>query len=213
MGRVACLLPAGGGREARRRRALLQPLCPVQCVVSVAPGRDVMPMREPVADPPLPMLTADPMRSVVALFLSEVLANVLRASQGEPLLFDFIADAARRLDADDAPLANFNIVFLTHLLDFLGVAPDMGGYRRGMTFDMLDALFRQTPALHGRCLGIEESEAVARIGRMDWDNAHRYKYTRAQRARVLDGILEYYSLHVVNLSSLKSLAVMRELFR
>ncbi len=212
MGRISCLLPAGGGREARRRRALLMPLCPVRCEVSVVPGRDVFPMKEPVPDPPLPMLSADPVRCALALFLSELLQTVLRQSESEPALFDFVADAACRLNSFDVSLSNFHIKFMLCLLDYLGVSPDLGGYHRGMVFDMVDALFRDSAPLHGRFLLAEESEAVALLGRMTWNNLHKYNYTRAQRVRVVEMILQYYTLHVANVSGLKSVAVLRDLF-
>lgn len=212
MGRVSCLLPAGAGRESRRRRALLMPLCPVRCQVSVSPGRDIMPMREPVAWPPLPLLSADPMRCVVALFISEVLQVVLRQNESEPALFDFLVDSAVRLNSADASIANFHVVFLLRLLGFLGVAPDLGGYCPGMVFDMADACFRTTAPLHGRFLMPDESAALNGIARINWGNSHLYKYTRAQRARVLEVILQYYTLHVADLSGLKSVDVLRELF-
>lgn len=212
MGRVSCLLPAGAGREAQRRRALLMPLCPVRCQVAVSPGRDVFPMREPVAWPPLPLLSADPLRCAVALFLAEVLRAVLRQSESEPALFDFIAESAVRLNDPSVSVPNFHIVFLLRLLDYLGVAPDLGGYHGGMVFDMVDACYRTAAPLHGKFLMPDESTALARLARIDWRNSHLYKYTRAQRARVLDLILQYFSLHVVSLSGLKSVEVLRELF-
>lgn len=212
MGRVSCLVPAGNGREARRRRALLMPLCPVRCVVSVTPGREIMPMKEPMPAPPLPLISADPLRCTLALFLSDVLQAVLRQSESDPELFDFVVDAAIRLNRPDTATANFHLTFLVKLLTHLGVAPDMGGYHRGMVFDMVDAIFRQSAPLHGRVLPADEALAANRLSRISWENMHIYKYTRAQRARVLDLILEYYSLHLVSLSSLKSLTVLRELF-
>ena len=46
-GRVAFALPAGGGREAIRRRALLMPLSAVECVADTRRGTDILLMHEP----------------------------------------------------------------------------------------------------------------------------------------------------------------------
>lgn len=43
-------------------------------------------------------------------------------------------------------------------------------------------------------------------------NMHLYRMTRAERSRILDLILDYYSLHVASLRSLKSLDILRTLF-
>lgn len=212
LGRTSFLVPAGAGREARRRRALLMPMCPVECVADVAQGREVYAMRDVEPSPPLPLLSADPVRAAVAMFLSEVMAAVLRQSESEPLLFDFVAAAAERLNDPDVPVANFHIVFLCRLLGFLGLAPDVADYRPGMVFDLRDGVFRRSAPLHADFLTAQESAAVAALGRITWENMHLYKYTRAQRARVLDGLLDYISVHHVSLGGIRSLAVTRSLF-
>ena len=212
LGRVSFVVPSGAGREARRRRALLMPMCPGVGVADVVPGKEVLHMRDPQPCPPMQLVVSDPLRASMAMFLSEVLLHVLRQSEGEPALFDFVRNAAVRLNSPDVVVGNFHIVFLCRLLVFLGIAPDVASYRPGMLFDMADAVFRVSAPMHGRYLTADETAAAAALGRMTWENMHLYKYTRAQRARVLDGLLEYLSLHHVGLSGLKSLDVMRDLF-
>lgn len=214
LGMVSCLLPVGAGREARRRRALLMPLCPVSCLVASTPGRSVLPFRNPVPSPALVSLSADPLKCALALFLADLLGVVLRQSDVDSLLFDYVYASAVRLDGSpQGSLANFHIAFLIGLLGFLGISPDVADYRRGRVFDIRDAVFRDTKPLHGAFLDVNESEYVALLSRMNFSNCHLYKYTRAQRTRVLNGILEYMSLHLsVGLTSLKSLPVLHDLF-
>jgi DNA repair protein RecO (recombination protein O) len=212
MGRVSFLLPAGASREAQRRRALLRPLCPIQCVASSAPGRELMQMREPRPIFVAQHLMCNPLRASMALFLADVLGAVLRQSESEPLLFEFIVDAARRLNDPATPVANFHLAFLMKLGQFVGICPDGGSWRPGYVFDMRDAVFRATPPLHADWLEPLEAQALERLSRIEWDTMHIYKYTRAQRARVLDLILEFYTLHHVNLRQLRSLPVLHDLF-
>ena len=212
LGRISFLLPSGAGREAQRRRALVRPLCPVQCVASIAPGREVAVMREPQPLFVAQNLLCDPLRATMAIFLADALCAVLRQSESEPLLFNFVVDAARRLNDPSTPVANFHLAFLMKLGQFVGIAPDGGTWREGYVFDMLDAVFRPSAPMHGNWLEPTEAQALERLSRIDWDTMHRYKYTRAQRARVLDLILDFYTLHHVNLRQLRSLPVLRDLF-
>jgi hypothetical protein len=46
LGRLAMLLPAGGTREAKRLRALCQPMSAFCCVVDIRPNRDIYQMRD-----------------------------------------------------------------------------------------------------------------------------------------------------------------------
>ena len=41
LGRVSFLLPAGSGREAARRRALMMPLGTFECVADIRHGQDI----------------------------------------------------------------------------------------------------------------------------------------------------------------------------
>lgn len=214
LGMVSCLLPVGAGKEARRRRALLMPLCPVSCIVTSTPGRGIMPFRNPVPSPVMVSLTSEPLKCALALFLADVLGVVLRQSDVDRNLFDYIYASIIRLDeAGVSLLANFHLAFLVGMLDFLGISPDVADFSPGMVFDKQDAVFRESPPLHKSYCSVEESKHIVLLARMNYGNCHHYKYTRAERARVLNGILEYISLHMsIDLLSLKSLSVLRDLF-
>ena len=213
-GRVAFAIPAGAGREAIRRRALLMPLSAVECMADTRRGTDVMIMHEP-----RPMSTSasaihsNPLKSALAMFTAEVLGAVLRESGPDESLFAYVYNCMEVLAAlPSERTANFHIMMLMGLGRFIGIDPRTEDYRQGMVFDMAEGRFRLTPPLHRHFLNAADSEAVARLSRMTAANLHMFRMTRAERARILDLILEYYSLHVASLGSLKSLEVLRTLF-
>ena len=212
-GPVAFVTPAGNGREASRRRALLQPLALIDCVGQRQAGRDLLLLHEPQAAAPLPSLRTNPLKASVAIFLAEVLGAVLREGAPDPLLFDFLRAAIEALEQAPArAVANFHLWFLYSLGQQLGIAPDTAGYRPGMVFDMTDGRFRQTPPLHNRYLPQADSAAVAALARMSLRTLPLFSMSRLERNRLLDGILEYYSIHYAALSSLRSLDILRSLF-
>lgn len=212
MGRVAFAVPSGSGAGAARRRALLMPLNPVEVIASSRSGSELMTFREPRALMPLHGVMSSPERSAVALFMAEVLERVLRQSEAEPTVFDFLLDAIGRLNDHGVPAANFHLCFLMRLAVMLGVAPDPTDYREGMIFDMADGIFRLSMPLHGRALSAADSRTAATFMRMTWDNQAAFRLDRRRRNEVLDRILDYYSLHIADLSTLRSPAILRTLF-
>lgn len=209
MGRVSFLVPAGNGREAARRRALLMPLSPVECVAGITHGRDIFTMRDPRATLPMHGIHADPIRAIVAMFVCEVAATVLRESQADTPTYAFLLDTAMRLNDPATPTANFPIAFLYRLGTFIGIEPDVSSWSEGRVLDLVDGTFRATPPMHPHFLPAADSRVVATLSRISWDNLGAYKFTRAERARVLDTILGYYTMHYTNLSALKSPDVLR----
>lgn len=210
-GAVSFAVPAGTGASAARRRALLQPLTPLEVEATIRPGRDVHTFREPRALMPVHAILTCPERRAVAMFLAEVLQSVLRQGEADALIFDFIVDALARLNDSAVSTSNFHITFLIGLATLLGIAPDPDDYRPGRLFDMLDGRFRTSSALHGHTLSARESAAAARLLRMNWNNMARFRMSASERASALERVLEYYTLHHANLSALKSPAILREI--
>lgn len=213
-GRVSFIIPAGNGREARRRRALMQPLCLFEGESDIRPGHELLTIRDVRPLHVLPELCYDPAKAVVALFVAEVLERVLRESPPDAPLTDFIFDAVMRLDATRRAVgvANFPVLFLYKLGFFLGIEPDTGEWTPGRIFDMAEGRFRVSAPIQGRWLDAEDTRAVALLHRMTFATAERIGISRAVRRRMLDGIIEYYGMHHTPLDSLKSLPVVSEIF-
>ncbi|MBR6639517.1 MAG: DNA repair protein RecO C-terminal domain-containing protein [Muribaculaceae bacterium] len=212
MGRVSFLLPAGSGREAARRRALMMPLGTFECVADIRHGQDIYIMKEPKADIISHGIHSNPIKSALALFIAELLSVVLREYQEDKALFLFLRQSIERLNDATEGVANFHLCFLYRLGCFVGIEPDVSTYQEGRIFDMVDGIFRVSAPLHSQYLGQQEAAVVALLSRMTFDNMHRFRLSRENRNQMLDVILEYYTIHYASLSSLKSIDVLRALF-
>lgn len=211
-GRMSFLLPAGSGKEAARRRALMMPMGLFECTADLRPGRDIPPMRDPTPILPLHGIRSDPMKGMIAMFLAEFLQSILRESQEDAPLFRHLTESIARLDSTTGTeTANFPICFLYRLTRFAGIEPDTSSWRPGRIFDMTDATFRDTPPLHSHYLVPQESDAAAIISRMTWDNYGRFRFSRADRRLIIDRLTTYYSLHYTSLSALHSLDILRQI--
>lgn len=213
LGPVSLLQPAGSGREASRRRAILMPLGLAECVADIRPGRDIHTVGQVRQLHPLPSLRTDVAKSSTALFLAEALAMLLRDNQPDARIFRFIRDSVLTLDAlDTRRTANFHIAFLVRLGEFVGIAPDVSSYAPGRVFDLQDAIFRTSAPLHKQYLSVDESRFAYALLRINFSNMHLFKLTRRERARVLEGVLRFYTIHHAPLSGLRSLSVLQSVF-
>ena len=211
-GRLSLLIPAGTGKEARRIRALTQPLSVFACVADIRPNKEIHPISQcaPIGTAGAD-ISANPVKTAVALFLAEVLTALLRESPADATTFDYIDQAINRLATGD-DIANFHICFLYHIARHIGIAPDISTFAEGRLFDLQNARFVNTPPLHNNYLNHEESGIFHNLSRMTFDNMRAFRFNRTQRSQILDLILRYYTLHYASLSSLKSLPILQSLF-
>lgn len=210
LGRVSLTVAAGRGRGAARVKALTMPLSVIECEVQPRPGRELMPMSQVRPVMVLPQVHSNPVKQMLAMFLAEVLATILEDGGADEGLFDYVTESVRILDGLPGRRAgNFHICFLLHLGRHLGIEPDISTYCEGGLLDVAEGIWRRTMPLHGMVLDVAESAHAAQLMRMTYGNMHVFRYTREQRARVLDGVMDYYSRHVMPLRHIRSLEVLR----
>lgn len=211
LGALSAVIPSGAGREAGRRRAIMMPMRVFEAVAWTKPGRELARISD-VRPVPAP-LSCDPATGAVALFISDFLCGALRNSGPDELMSDFIFSSAAKLHACcGTALANFHLYFLAHLGRFLGIEPDMGTYRAGAYFDMREGRFCPAAPLHPAVLPPAQARIVAVLMRLSPRALPLLRLSRAERNAILDGILDYYSIHYASMRSLSSLPILRSLF-
>lgn len=212
-GRVSFAVATGNGRGAARLRALTLPMSVVECETDSRPGRELMPLRQARPIEIASSVHSNPLKQMLAMFLAEVVGAVARESGPDEDVYDFIEASVRCLDAlPEESLGNFHICFLMTLGRLYGIEPDVSTYAPGWILDMREGIWRLSFPLHGDALSPEESTAAWQLWRMKYANMHAFRYTRIERARVIDTILRYYSLHLTPLQGIKSLDILRSLF-
>lgn len=219
-GHLSLAVPAGKGKSAARFRALTMPMAVFECQADLRPGREIVNARDVrgIILPP----SGSPIATVIALFMADFLGALLREPQADAPLFAFLVRSAEELAAGALPgvagahasrqLPNFHIAFMMRLQRFMGIEPDWSTYTPGAVFDMAAGVFRTLPPPHPRYLNPEESTAAWRLSRMTTANCHRFRFSRFDRNRILDGLLSYYRLHFPTLGSLPSTDILRQLF-
>lgn len=161
---------------------------------------------------PLVSLPYDPHKAAMALFLAEFLHHAVRDEYEPGALFRYVFQSIEWLDACRKGFANFHLVFLLRLSRFLGFAPNLEGMREGDYFDMEASRFVPVRPLHAHCIEPADAARLPLLMRMNFGTMHVFRFSGAERSRLLEYINDYYRLHLPSFPELKSLAVLKELF-
>lgn len=211
-GRATYMVARNRGKKSPVSRALFMPLSVLEMEVEHKNRRDIHRIKESRVDIPLNELFCNPVKNVLALFLAEVLYRVVKETEPDPRLFDFLVRSIQYLEFTEKGVANFHLVFLLQLLNYMGIYPNTDSYVINSYFDMLNGEFITRLPLHRHYLNREESMIFARLFRISFENMGLYTFSRQERVNIINRILEYYRLHIPELPEIKSLAVMQSLF-
>ena len=213
-GRLSIAIPTGRGREAQRMRALMMPLSLFEGEADIRPGREIVTIQDVKPIVVTASINMNPIKSVVALFLADVLEHILRTNQSDKQLSQFIFDSVSYFNSLEQPtaIANFHLYFLYSLGQFLGIEPDIETWHPGAVFDLKEGRFRASAPLHPQYLEADKAQAIVLLSRMTRDNLAHIRLSKTDRNEILDRILDYYTIHLTRLESLPSLAVVREMF-
>ena len=212
-GRTSFVVRLPRTRKAAVKPVLFQPLALVELVADFRPTATIYRVREAKSAYPFASLPYDPCKSAIALFLAEFLCRAVREEAENHPLYAYLWHSIVWLDECREGFANFHLVFLMGLTRFLGLAPNLEGYRAGDYFDLQNACFTSLrPQGHSHYIGPEEAARLLSLTRMNYATMHLFGMNRMERARCLDIINEYYRLHLPDFPELKSLDVLKALF-
>mgnify|MGYP001726191842 FL=1 len=209
-GRVSFVVRISHAPRAKVRHVIFQPMAVLEVQWEEKPRAKLM---RPIAarvSQPWSSLHTSPIKAAITLFLAEFLLQVCRHEQSGELFFDYRLHSLTWLDtAED--FANFHLLFLMRLAQFLGIAPNTSD--TGLPFfDLMAAEFVSRAPAHAYYIYGDEARAFEQLLRMNFSTMHLFQLTRTQRNRILELILTYYRLHIPSLPELKSWEVLREIF-
>ncbi len=211
-GRVAYLIPRISSKRSKVNHLLFSPLSLLNVEVEHKPLRDVQKIKEAQRLQLLYDIGSDINKISISFFLSEFLTKVLRETDSNILLFEYLKNSIEVLDVAKEGLANFHVTFLLGLTRFLGLYPNFGDYNENCFFDIISANFTNTLPSHKYFLKGAECVFLNKLSRINYSNMHLFRLSRNNRNAIIDNLIIYYRVHVHDFSTLKSLDILSQLF-
>ena len=140
-GRRSYMVQGVRSRSGRGSKlALFQPMFPVEFEGLESSRQQMHRFREVRTAFSLQSLPFDVRKSTMALFMAEVLYRLVRESEPNEALFDFVWGSVEALDEAADGVANFHLWFLSNLCRFLGFSPG-NDYSPDAWFDIAEGHF------------------------------------------------------------------------
>jgi len=175
-------------RSGKGKIALYQPLTLLDLVVYHKETTTIMRIKEAKCIYPFQHIHGDVKKTTIALFIEELINKSIREEAHAAELCNFLIESLIMLDKMEKP-ENFHVVFMIQLAKHLGFQPQ-----------------NVHEILGGRVMDFEEEKNLDLILR-DLE----VNLSNSQRRNILDALLRFYSMHVENFGTMKSLSVLREI--
>lgn len=197
-------------KKKAAKNAVLQPLS--LCEISFTNNKrsSLLVLKEAKISSPLFGIQSDIFKNTMALFMADVLNKVI-PEQADSELYEFVANSILLFNELEEGVANFHISFLLRLSKWLGFFPHFAE-KDFTNFDLVEGQFIRGIPNHPQYLDHQETQIIARFLQTEWRHLGEIKLMGIHRRKLLNVIIQYYTLHIPSFKEPKSLSILEEVF-
>lgn len=194
------------------KQALFQPIFPVEFEgLEPAQSTQMHRFKEIRGGFLLQGIPFDVRKSTMAIFMAEVIYRLVRESEPNEALFDFVWNSVAALDAMQEGVANFHLWFLAQLSRLLGYCPG-NDYTEGCCFDIKEGLYVRQRPHHLLVMECSEAQLLDRLLTLPATELSGLELNRTQRVEFLNALLAYFGYHLDSIHAVQSVRILREVF-
>jgi DNA repair protein RecO (recombination protein O) len=211
-GRLAVMVKGISSRRGSARFNYFQPLNIFNIELYYYENREMHNLKEMNLAYIPKNISGDINRTSVTMFISEILHNIIREEDVNRLLFDFVESSVITLDGMTSGISNFHLWFLVAFTDYAGIGPS----HTTMTncwFDMLTGQFTPVQPMHPDYIDPEGARVLNLLLQMPAEDIASLRLSGDERTGLLTRLLKYYSLHLTGIREIRSLQVLKDIFR
>lgn len=148
-------------------------------------------------------------KSVIALYLTEVLFKCLKQQSADDYLFEYVFSAVSWLDSSEKVPPNFHLYFLLQLSKFLGFYPALPKANQHF-FDLKDGVFCSYIPHHSLVLQEPHTSQWSTLLSSSFETLAGVQISISDRRILLKNIIDFYRLHIDSFGEVKSHLVLEE---
>ncbi len=190
-------------KKARISASMLQPFSLLEMIYYYKENRQIHKIKEAKANPPLNAIQLDVVKSGVAIFICELLQNVLKNTEQDHELFNMIETNIIGLNTNEKISPFWAHSFLIELATTIGFSPSLQS--TGRFFHLREGVFTNIPLADSEITSAEETEMLLKL----LNREQPLGYSKTTRSALLDKLVAYFSYHVGGFKELKTLDVLR----
>jgi len=212
-GRQSYLVNAARSKKSQNKASLLQPLFLVDLVAYQKQTRELHRIKELRSHHVYQNLPFEITKSSIAIFLAEVLYKSINEQESYPEMYDFIKNSLLYFDLMETGSANFHLWFLFRLTEYLGFLPDTSRVGFEGWLDIKKGAVVHFQPSHPFYANKEATEYLMKLSYLKIHEIGEFEIPRRMRDSLISVLIDYYQLHFDNLGEIKSLNVLREVFK
>lgn len=180
-------------KSGKNKIALFQPLTLLDLVVYHREHANISRIKEVKCLYPFQSIPTDIKKSGLAMFLIEMVNKTIKEESHAQELCEFLVRSFITLDQMEEKTENFHLLFLLKLSRYLGFG------------------VHQVNDVLGARLTSEENEKII-LALLKSEYIDSIIMSNNQRREILELILKFFADHIENLSEIKSIQILREIF-
>lgn len=184
-----------GIKKKKGGAAVLQPFHLLEIECSFNPNKNlnyagvIKLQRPPVS------ITMDIRKSMVAIFLTEVLYRCIKEEESNPEFYDYLSTAISIFDESEFN-ANFHLVFLMELSRYFGFQPSLPIKASQKYFSLKEGVFEHPVEVFDFHLSPELSISFKQLIGTKFDAISELKYSNTIRKELLGTMIKYYEMQL-----------------
>jgi len=200
-----------GSKKSRFSKAHFFPLNVINIHYSSNQNKNLGFIKEVKSEVLFNTIHSDIQKSSVIVFLSEILNSVLREEiEVNKDLFDFLLNSLIWYD-NVRECNNYHIKFLIELSKYIGFYPNISN-ENDLYFCLESGSTSNTKPL-GRNICGDDLKLFKNLLGMKFEDLNKMSINRESRTRILNKIIDYYSIHLQMFKTPKSINVFAEVFK
>ncbi len=212
LGRISCMVNRARNKKSGFAPSFFQPFNILQTEIYYNQKKEIHPIKEVYLLNSFSGLTTDPSRLVIRMFLTEIMNRCIRYQHTDEELYGFLSDSIYRFARENQSPANFHLYFMIELTRFLGFYPVNNYSKNEPIFDLLNACF-VSEKMGSQTLSTEFSFILHQFLELESENWWEIPLNSTQRRYLIEGLLNFYTIHTGSNMNIKSLEVFSEIFK
>ncbi|HPE75297.1 MAG TPA: DNA repair protein RecO [Draconibacterium sp.] len=212
-GRQSYMVNAARSKKSQNKSSLLQPLFIVDLVAYQKPTNELHRIKELKSNQVYQNIPFNITKSSLVIFIAEVLYKSINEQESYPEMYDFIKNSLLYFDLMETGSGNFHLWFLFRLTQYLGFFPETNRVGFEGWFDMKKGAVVHFQPSHPFYANKEATEYLMKLSSLKLHEISEFVLSRAMRDTLITVLVDYYQLHFEDLGEIKSLNVLREVFR
>jgi len=198
-----------GSKNTKNKSAFFQPLNLLELVVYHKENKNIQNIKEVQPEYVFQHLHQDVVKRSLLLFVNELLYKSLHDELPNKSLFHWLHHALIWLDLAQHRVADFHLMMMIQLSQFLGFYPKMVKAKAYSVFDLQEGLFGNQLPMHPYYVTGDAVVSLIKLMETTFESNDTALFNNAQRKELLDTLTTYYKLHLPGFSGFKSLEILK----